>query len=308
MKKCPYCSSIHSDSANFCTSCGGEMDDTSILNFGKKESEYAFFVEEFPNRRDYLLCLGLYFAFFYIISSILSIIIGYIWTLVNGGANLFIPSIKAKFNRDVLAWTNFFTYSIALLVLVPKLFSVLKYDIKVARKNLKFYLNWTGIGIGIMYGATIIGNLLVTLFSFGLDTGVSENQNVINTILANGGVNTVLVAILTVIFAPILEELIFRKSLFGLFKKNTIKTVIISAIIFASIHVVPACISLFVQALNDPKLWTDFYLEFIYIFAYLGQGFAMSYVYYKTNGNIVPSILIHFFNNLIALLVNMYVF
>lgn len=51
--------------------------------------------------------------------------------------------------------------------------------------------------------------------------------------------------------------------------------------------------------------WIDLYTEFVYIFSYLGQAFAISYVYHKSNGNIIPSIFVHFVNNFISLIMNL---
>ena len=65
-----------------------------------------------------------------------------------------------------------------------------------------------------MYGGIIISGIIVSILTFWIDTGgTSENQEVINTIMKSGGLNLVLISIMTVILAPILEELIFRKAL-----------------------------------------------------------------------------------------------
>lgn len=89
------------------------------------------------------------------------------------------------------------------------------------------------------------------------------------------------------------------------FKHNTIKAVIITSIIFASIHVVPACLTIMLEIIAKNARWIDLYTEFVYIFSYLGQAFAISYVYHKSNGNIIPSIFVHFVNNFISLIMNL---
>lgn len=304
MKKCPYCDTIHPDTSNYCQNCGGKMEVQDIITLVKSEENDTFFIENYPNRKKYIISIALYFGFFYILSSIISIVVAAIWQAINR-VPIGDPFYNEKFETDVIAWTNFLTYVVALAVIVPILYQSLKKDVKLAIKEAKYNLKWTLYGIGIMYLAIYIAGIIVTILTFGME-GTSENQETINTILNSGGINLVLIAILTVIFAPILEELIFRKCLFGLFRKNTIKTVIISSIIFASIHVVPACLSLLIGVLAKTASITDLYLEFIYIFSYIGQAFAISFVYHKTKGNIVPSILIHMFNNLVSLIINLW--
>ena len=94
------------------------------------------------------------------------------------------------------------------------------------------------------------------------------------------------------IYAPLVEELIFRKSIkdtFDNFGNNRIINylyIITSGFIFAGMHVLD----------NNAIL-----IDYLYIIPYLGLGCAMSAVYTKTN-NIFSSIMIHFFHNTIAIL------
>ena len=83
-------------------------------------------------------------------------------------------------------------------------------------------------------------------------------------------------AIMTAVFAPIVEELVFRYSL-GSIVKNPIVFVIISSLIFAVLH-----------ATN------------IAIIVYLMLGLFFSLAYIKTDRNVVASIFLHFVNNLLG--------
>lgn len=310
MKYCRNCGQINDNDNNFCIRCGIDIKEQIVINNQENPNDSdSFYLENKPNKTKYILSIALYFFFFYIFSVIVQLVFTPIWLaihhidpneLIEGSA------IYNKYLTNALAWTNFLTYVGACGTLIPIFFPIIKKDIKTFGQNQAFYWKWTGLGILIMYGGIIISGIIVSILTFWIDTGgTSENQEVINTIMKSGGLNLVLISIMTVILAPILEELIFRKALFGLFKHNTLKTVIISSIIFASIHVVPACLTILLEIVTKDAKWIDLYTEFVYIFSYLGQAFAISYVYHKSNGNIIPSILIHFVNNFISLIMNL---
>lgn len=308
MKFCNKCGNIHNDNSNFCSICGSSLNENATNVTTETTNADAFILDRNQNLRKYVLAIVLYFCAFYIFSAVFQTIYTFIWFSVNNYTveDLENPVVYDLFFVDALSWSNFATYIAATLVIIPLLFNTIKKDVISYFNNLSFSLQWTGIGFGILYLGVIVGNIIVLALTYGLDaSGNSENQEAINKIMQSGGLNLFLIAIITIVIAPIIEELIFRKALFGLFKKNTIMTVIFSAVIFASIHVIPACITLLIDVLNNSGSITDLYVEAVYIFSYLGQGVALSYVYYKTNGNIIPCIIIHLANNLIAFIVNL---
>lgn len=307
MKKCPYCDSQFDDKLNFCMHCGGQLETIVTNTYSHITSdESVFYFDHLENRKKYVTGIILYFVFFYIVSTILSLIIGLIWNLVYKGTQA--GTSVEKYMSDVLTWTNFLTYLFALICILIIFKPILVDDKLNFSLNLKYNLKWVGYGILIMFGSIYIAGIIETLLTFNIDTGISENQETINNLMNSSGLNAFLIAIVTIVFAPILEEIIFRKCLFGIFKKNTIVTVILSTIIFASIHVVPASVTIFFECLARENKWINLYLEIIYIFSYLGQGFAISFVYHKTKGNVIPCMLIHAINNLIAFIANYYFF
>ncbi|SDN74230.1 hypothetical protein SAMN05518871_107106 [Psychrobacillus sp. OK028] len=87
-----------------------------------------------------------------------------------------------------------------------------------------------------------------------------------------------------VIFAPILEELIFRRIIFGtlLPKTNFFVAASVSAIVFAIIH-----------------------FDFTHILLYAVSGFIFSFIYYKTK-RIIASIISHMLLNGFVVLVQFY--
>lgn len=266
------------------------------------------YVEDQSSRSKYILTIIAYFAFFYIVASILSIIVAAVVILIKGyTSDAIVEGSKEylDYYNTSLSWTNFLTYLGSCAVVLPLIGSKLIKDIKRFSGNANFYLKWWVIGFAMMYASAILANVIINIFSLGLKSpGNSENQETINALMASGGLNYAIIAIVTVLIAPVLEELIFRKALFGLFKKDTFLPVIISSIIFAGIHVFPACAQILLNIFMHKATFLDLHLEFICIFSYLAQAIALSFVYYKTKRNLVPCILIHFSNNLIALILN----
>lgn len=244
--------------------------------------------------------IGSYFICFYLIVIVIQFIVLYAYAISTGNTEL--SPLDPNY-PTILNVCNFLVYLVTIAVLVPIFWKEIKKDLNLVKVNPKFYLGWWGKGVAIMLGLVYLSNILQTIFTNGFENaGTSENQKTIDLIMNSGLGNLFLMGLVTVFFAPVVEEIIFRKCLFGIFKKNNLMIVFISALLFASIHIVPECISIVVEMAKQKATVVDLYLEFICIISYLGQAFAISFVYYKTRQNIVPCILIHFTNNFIALI------
>ena len=89
----------------------------------------------------------------------------------------------------------------------------------------------------------------------------------------------------TIIYAPIVEEIIFRKSVKNVFN-NKYLFIIISGVIFGVLHI------------------SDFYNinEILLGIPYIIMGLDLAYIYLRTN-NIYTTILFHSFHNFILLLI-----
>ena len=124
-------------------------------------------------------------------------------------------------------------------------------------------------------GASIgwaVGGVFLALFAqsiaanieqlIGIPTGSENTQNILNLIDA---VPAVMLA--SSLFGPILEEIVFRKIVFGtLYKRlNFFLSALISSLIFAVAH-----------------------MEFIHILLYTAMGFTFAYLYVKTKRILVP--------------------
>lgn len=139
------------------------------------------------------------------------------------------------------------------------------------------------IGTALIYIAGIGGGML-TLALGGAQ--ISENQALIEAIM---DVQPLLMMIPTVIFAPILEEMIFRGIIFGwVYELNPKLAHMISAFIFGFVHIMSAVLSGQIS-------------EWIQIFSYFFMGIALSFLYEKKNNIYVP-ILSHAMNNFISIL------
>ena len=123
----------------------------------------------------------------------------------------------------------------------------------------------------------------------------SANQSALEAIVA--GKYGFIVLFTIIILGPICEELIFRQSAFRLFRRGTNcwTKIILTGVIFGSIHVTSAILMYFMEGSFNaiPK-------EFLLGIPYILQGIALSYVYYRSNENIIPVTIVHILNNLIA--------
>ena len=138
------------------------------------------------------------------------------------------------------------------------------------------------IGFGILgfflvfLGQMFAANLEIKL---GVEPGSANTEQFIEI------AHSVPLAIFSiVIFAPILEEIIFRRIIFGslLPKTNFIVAALVSAVAFAIIH-----------------------FEFTHILLYAVSGFIFAFIYYKTK-RILASIISHMLLNGFVVLVQFY--
>lgn len=157
-------------------------------------------------------------------------------------------------------------------------------DFKKGLKSLKEVKTW-----GIIFGAFILCLMLtfgvgIIYQMFGI-TGSSDNQSTVEAMLLSDA--AIPMAIAVVVLAPIGEELIFRKMIFGVCEDSLglkpIVPILISTIVFAFIHVIS----------GD---------SLIFIFQYIPLALMMVLAYYYSERNIVASIGVHALNNLFSLI------
>ena len=141
------------------------------------------------------------------------------------------------------------------------------------------------------YAIRIIGAIpiaMVTVILFP-DLPSPNNDAVIEMVRANFWPTF----LLAVVFAPVVEELLFRGVLFAPLRKyGRILAYAVSCLAFALVHVL------------NPLLFDYSPLLFITALLYIPPGIALCWVYEKT-GSIWAAIFLHALNNLIAMLLTL---
>ena len=110
--------------------------------------------------------------------------------------------------------------------------------------------------------------------------GESINGNNQNTVVEAIKENAVLMGFSTCLFAPIVEEIIYRKCIFSYFKKN-VYGILASTLAFGLVHVIST-------------------LDFIHILPYLFAGCLFSVAYALSKRNIYVTIIAHIACNTIS--------
>jgi len=192
--------------------------------------------------------------------------------------NLNLDNISATQN----IYLSMFSNAIVVIILIALYYNDLKDDFQKFKKNIYDILDqsfkiWC-VGLILM----AIFNVIINHFS---PNEIANNEEAIRSMIK---VSPILMLFNTAIMAPLIEELVFRKSFRTIFKNN-LAFVLISGIIFGSLHVLLADIE-------------NIY-DYLYLLPYCSLGIAFSYMYYKTD-NIWGPISMHMFHNSIMTITN----
>lgn len=191
-----------------------------------------------------------------------------------------------ELTRFAFSFLNFSIY----ITLLPLLLIMLKSDLVNDWSSFKKIkpMWFQVIAVGYLY--IVLGNLLASYlqnFLSGLLNIIprqSVNQiSIENALSSNGAVFMILAAVL---LGPIIEELIFRKAIFGLFKSDKI-ALAVSTFVFGAVHL-----------LGESSIITGL----INGIAYFMMGFIFGYIYLKNDKNIYVPIAVHIISNLISIL------
>lgn len=171
-----------------------------------------------------------------------------------------------------------YAYIGSFIVALIMILSLMKNDLK--EEKLKHPLSigqiigWSVAGLFLAWIAQAIA-VTIEMELFGIDPA-SENTEVIVDFTRSN----ILFILIPAIIAPILEEIIFRKILFGTFykKMNFFLAALLSSLIFAVLH-----------------------LDFTHLLIYATMGFVFAFLYVQTKRIIVP-IIVHMAINTIAVL------
>lgn len=174
-------------------------------------------------------------------------------------------------------YTNIILFIICLIVVL----FIMRVELAKERKNhpisILSLLGWSIFGIILAWGAQMVA-AFIEMNVFGISPGSENTEAILNLTRINP-----LLFIIPAVVGPILEELVFRKVIFGSFYKrmNFFFAAILSSIIFAILH-----------------------LDFSHILIYSAIGFVFAYLYMQTKRIIVP-IIVHMLMNTITVIVQL---
>lgn len=188
--------------------------------------------------------------------------------------NIDITTITDKEYLLYLTISNLILLIIFFIIYRKTLIEDFKKYIKNFNTNIEQSIKYWLIGFIIM----IVSNLIITnILNKPLAGNEQEVRNYIN-------ISPLLMIFNTVIYAPLTEELAFRKSIKDIIKNKWIY-ILTSGLIFGMLH-----ISSYITS------WTDL----IYLIPYSSLGISFALLYHKTN-NIYSTITIHTLHNLLAI-------
>lgn len=141
------------------------------------------------------------------------------------------------------------------------------------KEHLKQSFHYWGIGLFVM----IISNFIISIITNG---ELAANEEAVRELIQ---ISPWYMAFEIMIYAPITEELIFRKSIHNI-TKNRYIYILLSGLIFGGLHII--------TSLHTP-------IDLLYLIPYCSLGIAFACLYSKTN-NIFSTITIHSFHNTLA--------
>lgn len=254
-----------------------------------------------PYRVNSIIAIAFYFLVMFILSEFISAIAIIIYLKANGFSKDIIDPSKDAFNENVYNHMSTFLspllqiiiYAIITIGAVIILWKPLKKDLNTMTKAT---FGYGAMGFGITMAAQLVGGILFEVLGVTGFKGEASNQEAIEAIFNSSISAIVMLFFVTVIMAPIVEELIFRKCIFTIVKDSKLAA-IISALIFGGLHVVSSTIMVGFSWLSGEATYFDVVLEFIYIIQYslMGVGFCIAYI--KSNKNVVSTIFAHMLNN-----------
>ncbi len=230
------------------------------------------FNEVFTTKQKIIGFLGYFPIYYYILPQIFSFIMLLIMNTVPG----------LNYNA-MLSWYNFIIQGIAILIAILMFKNVFKsawhYFRGISAKNL---MKLAFASYGLMFLANFLGGF-ITLLSGGGES--SSNQVMVEELIHT---LPLLMFVVTVIFAPIIEEFMFRGIIFRTFRRfGFVVAMLISGFLFGFIHV-------------SAEVFAGNIGEMLQIFPYMFMGFVLAYLYEKSKSIAVP-MYAHMFSNFVSL-------
>ena len=208
--------------------------------------------------------LGGFVILFYLIAYSFPTIPLNLFNIEYNNLSLFIKSLYLAIYQIFLTLIIVYIYR---KDIIPSFKEFIKNNITYFKKYIKYWF--------LMLILMITSNLIVTSFTSSM---VAQNQEAIMENLKSAPIYTF---VLTVLAAPILEELVFRLSFRKLFPYTNSLFILFSGLIFGGMHVLGL---------------SEHLTDLLFIIPYSIPGFIFAYVYTKSKNIFVP-ISLHFIHN-----------
>ncbi|MEI3599490.1 MULTISPECIES: CPBP family intramembrane glutamic endopeptidase [unclassified Oceanobacillus] len=169
-----------------------------------------------------------------------------------------------SYSQNMIYW-SIFSFTAGLLVTLWLMRPDMKMPAHRDASPVSSVILWSIFGVFLAFFAQTIA-AMIEIFIFGIPAGSENTMGIMEYARAN-----MLFILIPAIIAPILEEIIFRKIIFGsLYKRmNFFFAAILSALVFAAFHV-----------------------DFSHLLMYTAMGLVFAFLYVKTKRIIVP-IIVH---------------
>ena len=172
-------------------------------------------------------------------------------------------------------------YELILLIIIILIhINTLKLDFKDYISKIKYYLkNYIKYWLLALVAMYIANTIL-----FAIGGNIAKNEQGVRELVKG---NPFIMIILACIIGPMLEELIFRISIYKIIGRHKWLFIILSGLIFGSMHVLGESTTL---------------IDYLYIIPYSIPGCFFAYSLYKSNNSCVP-ISLHIIHNTFALII-----
>ena len=170
-------------------------------------------------------------------------------------------------------------YALIFILMISVYFKQLKHDFKIFKEYFREYSSL----VFKTWGKALVVTMIISLI-LQIVTGVEKANNQIN-LQESFKTMPVFIALLSTLYAPIAEELMFRGTI-RKFIKNKKAFILVSGILFGLLHVI-----------DDSKTLA----EFSYVIVYSVLGMYLSTLYVKTN-NLCTNIFMHFLQNTLSVI------
>lgn len=215
-------------------------------------------------------------------------------SLILQDSNVVFDEVSLSYQPIVLGVTQIILQGIMITVVILLIKREVIFDWKAAVADGK--QTAAAIGIGFLYtlagvfAVAILSTILMTLFN--VEVGTPKNQILIERMMQSNSM--ILMVISAVLLAPVLEELLFRKCLFGLFKTDKM-ALIVSTLVFALLHLDSEIIGLF----SGTSTLSDIFISGL---SYFVMGGVFGYIYIKNKKNVIVPIGVHLAYNALSIL------